>query len=132
MANWRIWVILLYPYWQLYGELGIESIDGKLVILTTVCLFIASARRIVKQTKKHFFTNSKPFFIANKFGCQCYGFQQAVNVKEMIVSLDRCFYQSCQMFLRSKRLPFLRANSLIIKTQIACVDPVFRPFVVGK
>lgn len=29
VIDWRIWTILLYPHWQLYGELNIENIDGK-------------------------------------------------------------------------------------------------------
>lgn len=28
VIDWRIWTILLYPHWQLYGELNIENIDG--------------------------------------------------------------------------------------------------------
>nr|XP_034319464.1 transient receptor potential cation channel subfamily M member-like 2 [Crassostrea gigas] len=27
-TNWRIWTIIYYPYWQLYGELNLESLDG--------------------------------------------------------------------------------------------------------
>lgn len=29
VVDWRIWKILLFPHWQLYGELDIQSIDGK-------------------------------------------------------------------------------------------------------
>lgn len=28
VVDWRIWKILLFPHWQLYGELDIQSIDG--------------------------------------------------------------------------------------------------------
>lgn len=31
-TNWRIWTIIYYPYWQLYAELNLESLDGKLSI----------------------------------------------------------------------------------------------------
>ncbi|XP_065924094.1 transient receptor potential cation channel subfamily M member 2 isoform X3 [Magallana gigas] len=27
-TNWRIWTIIYYPYWQLYAELNLESLDG--------------------------------------------------------------------------------------------------------
>nr|XP_034320574.1 transient receptor potential cation channel subfamily M member 2-like isoform X2 [Crassostrea gigas] len=27
-TNWRIWTILYYPYWQLYGELNLDNLDG--------------------------------------------------------------------------------------------------------
>lgn len=28
-TNWRIWTIIYYPYWQLYGELNLDYLDGK-------------------------------------------------------------------------------------------------------
>lgn len=28
--NWRIWTIIYYPYWQLYGELNLDHLDGNL------------------------------------------------------------------------------------------------------
>nr|XP_034318676.1 transient receptor potential cation channel subfamily M member 2-like [Crassostrea gigas] len=27
-TNWRIWTIIYYPYWQLYGELNLDYLDG--------------------------------------------------------------------------------------------------------
>lgn len=27
--NWRIWTIIYYPYWQLYGELNLDHLDGR-------------------------------------------------------------------------------------------------------
>nr|XP_034319204.1 uncharacterized protein LOC109618232 isoform X3 [Crassostrea gigas] len=27
-TNWRIWTIINYPYWQLYGELNLDYLDG--------------------------------------------------------------------------------------------------------
>eukprot|EP00105_Crassostrea_gigas_P036950 XP_019921098.1 PREDICTED: transient receptor potential cation channel subfamily M member 5-like [Crassostrea gigas] len=29
-TNWRIWTILHYPYWQLYGEINLDYLDGNL------------------------------------------------------------------------------------------------------
>lgn len=28
LKNWRIWTIIYYPYWQLYGELHLDHLDG--------------------------------------------------------------------------------------------------------
>lgn len=28
LTKWRIWTIISYPYWQLYGELNLETLDG--------------------------------------------------------------------------------------------------------
>lgn len=36
-TNWRIWTIIYYPYWQLYAELNLESLDGNLFI-SFLCL----------------------------------------------------------------------------------------------
>lgn len=27
-TNWRIWTIIYYPYWQLYAELNLETLEG--------------------------------------------------------------------------------------------------------
>lgn len=27
--NWRIWSIIYFPYWQLYAELNLETLDGE-------------------------------------------------------------------------------------------------------
>lgn len=27
-SNWRIWKIIYYPYWQLYGEFNLDVLDG--------------------------------------------------------------------------------------------------------
>lgn len=27
-TNWRIWTIIYYPYWQLYGDLNLEELNG--------------------------------------------------------------------------------------------------------
>lgn len=29
-TNWRIWTIVYYPYWQLYGDLNLEELNGKI------------------------------------------------------------------------------------------------------
>lgn len=29
-TNWRIWTIIYYPYWQLYGDLNLEELNGKI------------------------------------------------------------------------------------------------------
>lgn len=33
-TNWRIWTIIYYPYWQLYAELNLESLDGKITSIS--------------------------------------------------------------------------------------------------
>ena len=32
-VNWRIWTIIYYPYWQLYGEINNEVLEGKSIQL---------------------------------------------------------------------------------------------------
>lgn len=66
VANWRIWFILLYPYWQLYGELDIESIDGKIVNITTTD-FVYCIYTLHSKTNKLiiFFYNFKASFYKN-------------------------------------------------------------------
>lgn len=28
LSRWRIWTIIFHPYWELYGELDLDTLDG--------------------------------------------------------------------------------------------------------
>lgn len=32
IQNWQIWSILKIPYWQVYGELYLDFLEGKIIL----------------------------------------------------------------------------------------------------
>lgn len=39
-TDWRIWTIIYYPYWQLYGEMNLGILEGKKKC--SICFFYIS------------------------------------------------------------------------------------------
>lgn len=48
--NWRVWTILTLPYWQLYGDPNLNSLDGK-----THRIFSSNLFACLKKRSTHMF-----------------------------------------------------------------------------